>query len=613
MIITKLEVKGSGKETAKIELKKGLNVIAGASDTGKSYICQCFQFIFGADKVPKPIDQSKGYTSVEVSFSGSQDQDFVLKRELKEGADITVEEISKDGKESVTQILKPTHKGKHNLSEFFLKRVGIANNTLVYGTKSLKHSALSLRILEKIFLVDEKRIISDESPMGTGNYMEKTQEMSLLKTLLTGIDDSDVLELKKRKTSKVSLSQKISNLESFLESYFSEVKDVEETEEELKSNIKKLETSISNAELELNGRINSNKGNLDRRSHLNSQIQNLRNMLDDDNTVLERFKLLLKKYASDRERIEANSEAITYVENHFIANCPTCGSEIEEVSDLDSDLILKSNSAEIEKIDQKVIDLHSTIDEILKHKGKIETKISKINSEINELNEMINAEVSREIREYNSIIKTLNVKRIEVENRLSNKEKRNRILLEIGELQIEHDEITDTYEIPDFSIELAKFSKELSNILTRWDFPGANSVLFDSDTRDFVIGGKPRGHFGKGYRAICFSAFIIALMSFLKNKKRHPGFVILDSPLTTYKKRDEEKPIHEEDEQANIVNNLIYAFYRDLCDFYNDDQIIVLDNQEPDKDLIKFMKYTHFSGNSSIGRPGFFPVKLNVR
>ncbi len=173
---------------------------------------------------------------------------------------------------------------------------------------------------------------------------------------------------------------------------------------------------------------------------------------------------------------------------------------------------------------------------------------------------------------------------------------------------MEHDKITDIYEFPSFASELGEFTKEISTILGRWGFPNSKAVSFDKSTRDIVVGGKPRSHFGKGYRAICFSAFAVALMAYLKEKNRHPGFLILDSPLTTYKERDEVAPIEEEDEQTHMANNLIYGFYRDLCDFYKDSQIIVLDNQEPDRDLLKHMNYTHFSRNEHIGRYGFFPL-----
>ena len=103
-------------------------------------------------------------------------------------------------------------------------------------------------------------------------------------------------------------------------------------------------------------------------------------------------------------------------------------------------------------------------------------------------------------------------------------------------------------------------------------------------------------------RAICFSAFLLGLMKKLKELDNHPGFVILDSPLTSYKEGDS---LEDGDER---VADLTYAFYRDLCDNYQDSQIILLDNREPEENLHSKMKYIHFSRNEKIGRYGFFPV-----
>ena len=178
MIITKIEVKGEGKDPASVKFEKGLNVISGASDTGKSYICQCVQFILGAEKAPKSIDEAKGYSSLEVTFEEGNGGYFILKRELKNKADITL--IAND----VTKILKPNHKGKNNLSNFFLKKIGIENQILVSGTQSLNHSTLTLRILEKLFLIDEARIITDDSPLGKGQNTEMRKMGSSLRLTL---------------------------------------------------------------------------------------------------------------------------------------------------------------------------------------------------------------------------------------------------------------------------------------------------------------------------------------------------------------------------------------------------------------------------------------------
>ncbi len=607
MIITKIEVKGKEREPAVVKLQKGLNVISGASNTGKSYICQCIQFILGAEKPPKSIEESKGYTSLEVTFEQNDGALFVLKRELAINADITFIESE------ITKILKPNHKGKDNLSAVFLEKAGVGNKVLVTGVESLNHATLTLRIFEKLFLVDENKIITDDSPLGTGQNTEKTLEKSLLKTLLTGNDDSVVLGLKKDKESKQSLDTKIANLEDFLRKYFPEKQsDVDENKiQKLLSDIELIEASIERAESKLDSLLRVGNEGIEKRNKLASKSEALSRKLDEDNTVLERFHLLLSKYSSDRERLEANSEAVKYVDSHYVANCPTCGSELDDASDISLDLVITSNTSEIKKIDAKVEGLHSTINDIENHKNCIANELALITVELEELESRYDPNISKAIQELRSLIRALinNKEGLNVE--YSAEIKRGEILQEIGTLQNKHDDITDKYEIPDFTSEVQGLMKEISDILVRWDFPNGHVITYDDDNRDIFIGGKPRGHLGKGYRAICLSAFAIGMMSYLSKAGRHPGFLVLDSPLTSYKQRDEvQVPFGEEDEQSFIENNLIYAFYRDLCDFYNDKQIIVLDNQEPSEDLIDNMKYIHFSGNEDVGRYGFFlPVK----
>jgi len=601
MIIIKIEVKGEGKKSAILKLKKGLNVISGASDTGKSYIYQCVQFILGAEEAPKSIEQAKGYSSLEVTFEENDGGSFTLKRELKNKADLTLVE------NNVTKILKPNHKGKDNLSTYFLEKIGIGNQILVKGTESLNHATLTLRILEKLFLVDEARIITDNSPLGKGQNTEKTQETSLLKTLLTGSDDSDVQILKKRKESKQSIHSKIESLEDFVGRYFS-VDDVDEDRiKELSENVDDLEGSIEMAESELDSLLKTGNEGIERRNNLASRSAVLNRNLDEDNTVLERFNLLLSKYSSDRERLEANSEAAKYVDSHYVANCPTCGSVLDGSSEISVELVLSSNASEIRKMDRKVAGLHSTIHEIEEHKGIISSDLVSLQEELRELEKSLDPNVSKMIAETRNIIKFLTEKKENFTSDLNIEIKRGKILKKIGSLQIKHDEISDKYEIPNFTKERNQLMQEISNILVRWDFPNGDSVTYDEKSRDILIGRKPRGHFGKGYRAICFSAFVIGIMNYLYEKDRHTGFLVLDSPLTTYKQGDEVSS-GEESEQAYIVKNLIYAFYRDLCDFYNDKQIIVLDNQEPSEDLQNRMTFIHFSGNENIGRYGFFPV-----
>ncbi len=81
MFLKKLILSGNGKENAVIEFQKGLNIITGDSDTGKTYAFQCLNYILGADKLPKEIQEAKGYTKISLLFSVDE-KDFWLERAL---------------------------------------------------------------------------------------------------------------------------------------------------------------------------------------------------------------------------------------------------------------------------------------------------------------------------------------------------------------------------------------------------------------------------------------------------------------------------------------------------------------------------------------------------
>ena len=61
MILHKLTLSGDGKKNATITFNKGLNVISGDSDTGKTYAFQCIDYMLGKENPPKEIIEAKGY------------------------------------------------------------------------------------------------------------------------------------------------------------------------------------------------------------------------------------------------------------------------------------------------------------------------------------------------------------------------------------------------------------------------------------------------------------------------------------------------------------------------------------------------------------------------
>src|ERR1035441_2905838 len=80
--LRRLRVIGKGKDPAEVEFGRGFNVISGASNTGKSYILQCIDFMLGSTKRPKRIKESIGYESVLLEIEDHEGNIHQLERSL---------------------------------------------------------------------------------------------------------------------------------------------------------------------------------------------------------------------------------------------------------------------------------------------------------------------------------------------------------------------------------------------------------------------------------------------------------------------------------------------------------------------------------------------------
>ena len=68
--IKELCVTGNGKEPAIIQFKKGLNIIEGPSNTGKTLIFKCIDYIFGAKD--NPLIEGYDCISLKIEIDNSE-------------------------------------------------------------------------------------------------------------------------------------------------------------------------------------------------------------------------------------------------------------------------------------------------------------------------------------------------------------------------------------------------------------------------------------------------------------------------------------------------------------------------------------------------------------
>jgi hypothetical protein len=154
---------------------------------------------------------------------------------------------------------------------------------------------------------------------------------------------------------------------------------------------------------------------------------------------------------------------------------------------------------------------------------------------------------------------------------------------------------------------LREFSSEIPRRLEAWGIPYAATVRYDRNEQDIVAGDQLRAAHGKGVRAVLHAAFTLALGQYCFDRDiAHPGFVVLDSPLVTYRPPDQAQADNPTDDEA-VDDRVVSSFYDDIQRNFGG-QVILMENTDPPTALYDESVDTPFTKLVASGRYGFFPV-----
>lgn len=585
------------QKTSEINFSSGVNVICGASDTGKSFLAQAIDFMLGA-KTLKSIPEAVPYSEILLDLRISSDEDWRLRRS-KSGGSFYAENLESQEKILLNQ--KHEADRTNNISGFLLEKIGLLDKKIIKNKKNATQS-FSFRNFAKLSIIQEDEIQTTKSPFWDGQYTQKTVDLAAIKLILTGVDDSKVVE---------SLSVNRSEDEKFelIDELIAEIKgDVKETDEiELTAQLDRLEKTINEQKEILEKSQSEIDTLLRRRYELLDSKRLVRERSDEIDGLLARFDLLLKHYTVDIERLEAIQESGILFANEEIAPCPLCGASQNKslhnkACNGDVEAVVAAATAEIKKIRRLISELQETISEL-----KIELSKQKNESYLLQMQyESLTLEIGKIINPTKDIRVSFTEcleKKSEIQSQLYLHVRASK--LEARKSSLVYKEVKESSVsgvvsgLPDSTA--FDFSQKISSLLKSWDFPGDCIVHFDKETSDFVIDGKPRGSRGKGLRAITHAAVSIGLLEYCQEHELpHVGFVVLDSPLLAYF-----KPEGEDDFELQGTN-LKERFYSYLIKHHAiNSQIIIIENQHPPDSLLSSINMTVFTGNPREGRKGF--------
>lgn len=605
--IRQLTLVGRGVPNAEVQFREGLNVVSGPSDTGKTFIVQCIDYMLGGKDVPESIPEAAQYETVRLSLSMSVDDDEVVLERSIRGGDF---KLVSAGRADQHLSAKHSATAKDSLSQYLLGLAGLPEKK-VRTNKQGKTRDVSFRDLARLVLVDEETVISKTSPFLTGQYTTGTAESAVFRLLLTGVDDSSLISSEDPKVAKGRQAGKVEMLDLLLNQTKGRMAEMQlpGDVQAWQGQLAEIETLFEAAQKELAVEQQSAAQLEGKRRAELSALRQLESRSGVLRELQRRFALLEQQYLSDLRRLESIAEAGTRLGQMNQERCPVCGAAAEhqehdhQKASAAPEDVAQSCLAEAAKIRLLISDLHLTRSdndrEIARLDGLTLEAKERIRTVATQLSEMLKPRVElalQRLRESQTRRDTYR-RALELHGRVNELQG---LLGELGLAASGKGEELESARVR--SDEAEAFSQEVESLLRAWHFPGLDRVTFSESDQDIVISGRTRASHGKGVRAIAHAAFNLALLNFcVKAEKPHPGFALIDSPLVVYREPDTD--------EGGFSHDVKDAFYRSIAEEFRTSQVIIFENEDPPSDLGADANIIRFTG-ASHGRQGFIPKSV---
>lgn len=600
--LRKLVLRGAGLGDATVTFEPGGNILAGESDTGKTYVLRCVDYVFGADKLRKRIPVAEAYSDLFVELKNSAGDFLTLRRSLA-GGKIAVyrskfESIGVVQPEVVTS-KRGKGQGVKDISSVLFPFAGIPEAMLRRNSRGVTQR-LSMRMFLPMLLVDEIAVIDERSPiLGKSGYSE-TAHKRTFSFMLSGKDDTGIVTseeqvlVKARSTARLDI---ITELLAPLEEReakrkFSGGATAEEIDEAIISISKQLAL------------ITDERANLHlEREAYTDQLNRAESQVIALDELLSRYHLLDGRYASDLERLDFVAEGAHYFKELQETRCPLCDQVMdgthEHSAEASAESVHQSARAEAAKILGHRADLAATIEAVTSRMQERTMQAAAARANVSRIEDRLSQAVIPSFTEVAARLDNLVSQRLKLERASSERDQ----IRNLSELKRQIETALDTKEgkeaweqLP--AKALRELCSEIETILREWNWKGPGRVDFDQKEYDIVVDGQSRQSHGKGVRAVLYAAFAIGLLHYCKNKsKPHPGMVVIDSPLTSYKKGTSSST-----DDGPIDTGIEASFWDSLTRLSDGIQVIIIENKEPPQEVAEKVHYQRFAGDAA--KPG---------
>lgn len=610
MRLIHLTAVGNDVRPASIEFAARLTVIYGASETGKSYIIEAIDFMLGG-KALRDVPEAAGYSRMMLGLELDDGRFATLVRPHAGGRiEIFDEDLRTLPNRPPDRTLAAQHSARNNqnLSWFLLGELNLAGAKVRKNQYNVLQN-LSIRNLMHLCLVDETRMQSKASPIESNNPITRTAERSVFKLLLAGEDDSALNSGESPAEFRRVNKGKVDVLDSALAQLHDLLGDAADRPTLLEQ-LASLNQSINNTTESVEEALQLRDALLVRRGSAQEQVAAKQSRLADVRALTHRFELLDEQYSSDLERLGLVREAGTFLGYFEPGVCVFCGAEPEHQTSghviQETTELADSVDAEVAKTEALQNDLSVTIRALHQEELELRAENQQLNSDISVGLDSLRAAELQMLPQRAQLTELIS-RRSDVEqiigiwDRAAEIEALRKAVA--GEGFAVPEEVNNAVPIG----AQRTYSETLRAVLEAWQVPGAETAHFSFEgTPDVIIDHRRRADRGKGMRSILHAGFSTALSEHcLQRDLPHPGFVVLDTPVLTY--RD---PVQGPDELDSADETLNISVSENFYAYLQTDhlgQVVVMENQNPPRIFGEDCRVEPFTGQVGLGRFGFYP------
>jgi hypothetical protein len=310
IVLRHLTFTGQHAEPAELTFARGLYILYGASNTGKSFALKSLDFMLGSSTpLPNTTERQaydRGWLSVDLPKYGTA----TLRRALAGGpfelmpGDVLVA----NGRNAPHLSARHDPSNTNNLSQFLLEEIGLGGRQIVTDANGKKRS-LSFRDLSRYCIVDETAIQSEISPATSGQFPLGTAERSIFKLLITSVDDSAVVPVVDPRTFRAATTGKLEVLDEMIAAIDEDLTADYQDPGHLPDQDRRLEQTWQAAQSELEAARGSIRELLSSKWDTANTITRLKRRREEIEINVGRFEQLREVYQSDIQRLEAIEEA----------------------------------------------------------------------------------------------------------------------------------------------------------------------------------------------------------------------------------------------------------------------------------------------------------------